>query len=249
MIAESFLLYVAAGFAAQMVDGSLGMAYGVTSSTLLLTIGLPPATVSATVHAAECFTTGASAISHRLIGNVNAQLFRRLLVPGIAGAVVGAYILSELPGAQLRAYSASYLLVMGLVILVKAFREFPPRTVSTYLIPLAFAGAFIDALGGGGWGPIVATTLIARGNGLRETVGSVNAAEFFVTVAASITFLVTLGIGHWQVIVALALGGLLAAPIGAWACKRLPTKPFMVLIGLLILGLSIRTLLKALGAI
>jgi uncharacterized protein len=249
MIPENFLLFVVAGFAAQMIDGTLGMAYGITSSTLLLSIGLPPATVSATVHAAECFTTGASAISHRIVGNVDGRLFRRLLVPGIAGAVVGAYILSELPGDQLRPYSASYLLVMGLVILVKAFRGFPSRTVSTFLIPLAFGGAFIDALGGGGWGPIVATTLIVRGNGLRETVGSVNAVEFFVTVAASMTFLVTLGVSHWPVILALALGGLLAAPIGAWTCQRLPTRPFMVLVGLLIVGLSTRTLLKALGSI
>jgi uncharacterized membrane protein YfcA len=249
VITENFFLYLVAGFVAQIVDGTLGMAYGVTASTLLLSIGLPPATASATVHAAECFTTGASAISHHAFGNVNGQLFRRLLVPGVVGAVVGAYILSELPGDQLRPYSAIYLLVMGLIILVKAFQAFPPRTVSTYLIPLAFAGAFIDAIGGGGWGPIVATTLIVRGNGLRETVGSVNSAEFFVTVAASITFLVTLGISHWQVILALALGGLLAAPIGAWACKHLPTRPFIVLVGLLIVGLSIRTLLKTLGTI
>jgi uncharacterized membrane protein YfcA len=249
MIPEHFFLYLVAGFVAQMIDGMLGMAYGVTASTLLLGLGLPPATVSATVHAAECFTTGASAISHRVFGNVNGQLFRRLLVPGIAGAVVGAYILSELPGERLRPYSAGYLLVMGLIVLFKAFREFPPRTVSTYLIPLAFAGAFIDAIGGGGWGPIVATTLIVRGNGLRQTVGSANAAEFFVTVAASTTFLATLGISHWQVIFALALGGLLAAPFGAWACQRLPTRPFMVLVGLLIAGLSLRTLLKALGTI
>jgi uncharacterized membrane protein YfcA len=249
MIPENFLLFVVAGFTAQMIDGTLGMAYGITSSTLLLSIGLPPATVSATVHAAECFTTGASAISHRIVGNVDGRLFRRLLVPGIAGAVVGAYILSELPGDQLRPYSASYLLVMGLVILVKAFRGFPSRTVSTFLIPLAFGGAFIDALGGGGWGPIVATTLIVRGNGLRETVGSVNAVEFFVTVAASMTFLATLGVSHWPVVLALALGGLLAAPIGAWACQRLPTRPFMVLVGLLIVGLSTRTLLKALQSI
>jgi len=244
---ENILLYFAAGFAAQLVDGALGMAYGVTSSSLLLSVGLPPAIVSATVHAAECFTTGASALSHRAFGNVNGPLFRRLLIPGVIGAVVGSFVLVALPGEELRPYSASYLLVMGLVIIAKAFREFPPRIVSTHLIPLGFAGAFIDAIGGGGWGPIVATTLIARGNTLRETVGSVNAVEFFVTLAASVTFLSTLGLGHWQIILGLALGGLLAAPIGAWACKRLPTKPFMILVGMLIVALSIRTLLKAIG--
>lgn len=246
---ENFLLFVVAGFAAQFVDGTLGMAYGVTCSSLLLSVGLPPAIVSATVHAAECFTTGASALSHRAFGNVNGHLFRRLLVPGVIGAVLGSYILTRLPGEKLRAYSAGYLLVMGLVIIIKAFREFPARTVSTHLIPLGFAGAFIDAIGGGGWGPIVATTLIARGNALRETVGSVNAVEFFVTLAASVTFLATLGLSHWHVIFGLALGGLVAAPIAAWACRHLPTKPFMILVGVLIIALSIRTLLKAVGLI
>jgi uncharacterized protein len=186
-------------------------------------------------------------LSHRAFGNISGLLFRRLLVPGVMGAVVGAYILTTLPGDGLRPYVAGYLAVMGLVIIVKAFREFPPRQVSTHLTPLAFTGAFIDAIGGGGWGPIVATTLIVRGNALRETVGSVNAVEFFVTLAASVTFLAALGLSHWQVIFGLALGGLFAAPIGAWACTRIPPKPFKILVGMLIVALSIRTLLRVVG--
>lgn len=238
-----FHWYVLIGFAAQLIDGSLGMAYGVTASTLLLGLGVPPAATSATVHAAECFTTGVSAISHHAFGNVNRSLFRRLLVPGIMGAVLGAYVLSSFPGDVLRPYMAGYLLMMGCVIVLKAFREFPPRTVSTHLVPLGFFGAFADAVGGGGWGPIVATTLIVRGNDLRATVGSVNAVEFFVTVAASVTFVLTLGLTHWSIILGLAVGGVMAAPLGAWACKCLPIKPFMVLVGILVIGLSLRTLL------
>jgi len=241
---SEFLFYVVAGFAAQLIDGALGMAYGVTATSLLLSFGVPPAPASATVHTAECFTTGASALSHRAFGNVNGRLFRRLVVPGVIGAITGAYILASFPGDTLKPFVSIYLIVMGCIIVLKAFREFPPRTVTTHLVPLGLVGALIDALGGGGWGPIVASTLIARGSDVRETVGSVNAAEFFVTLAASLTFALTLGLTNWDIVLGLALGGLVAAPIGAWACKRIPLKPFMVFVGLLVIALSVRTLLR-----
>lgn len=243
-IDSHFLWFVLAGFVAQLIDGALGMAYGVSASSLLLSFGLPPAVVSSTVHAAECFSTGASAVSHKAFGNVNSALFRRLLIPGVVGAVVGAYFLASFPGETLRPFIAVYLLVMGGVIIVKAFREFPPRSVSTHLVPLGFTGAFVDAVGGGGWGPIVASTLIVRGNDVRSTVGSVNAVEFFVTLAASVTFFLTIGLGNWPVIAGLALGGLIAAPIGAWACKHVPVKPFMIGVGVLVCLLSARTLAR-----
>jgi hypothetical protein len=156
---------------------------------------------------------------------------------------VGAYILSSFPAQTLREFVAAYLLLMGGVIILKAFREFPPRAVTTHLAPLGFVGALVDALGGGGWGPIVASTLMARGHDARETVGSVNAVEFFVTVAASVTFIVTLGLTNWPIILGLAIGGLPAAPLGAWACKHIPLKPLTVLVGALIIALSLRTLL------
>lgn len=235
--------YVLAGFLAQLIDGALGMAYGVTASSLLLTFGLPPAATSATVHAAECLTTGASAVSHHAFGNVDRTLLRRLLLPGILGAVLGAYVLVQLPGDALRPYVASYLLLMGGVIVLKAFRPFPPREVTTHLAPLGFFGALMDAMGGGGWGPIVATTLVVRGNDLRRTIGTVNAVEFFVTVAASVTFFLAMGITHWRVIAGLAVGGVLAAPLAAWACRRVPVKPLMVLVGALVIALSVRTLM------
>ncbi|MBX7211749.1 MAG: sulfite exporter TauE/SafE family protein [Verrucomicrobiaceae bacterium] len=245
MLPDHFLLYVLAGFVAQIIDGALGMAYGITASSLLISFGVPPAATSATVHAAECFTTGASAISHHAFGNVDKFLFRRLLLPAVIGAVIGAYVLSSFPGDKLKPYIAAYLLVMGGVIIVKAFMHFPSRNVTSHLAPLGFFGAMIDALGGGGWGPIVASNLIARGNHIRITVGSVNAVEFFVTVAASITFFITLGLTHWQVILGLALGGVAAAPLGAWLSKHIPVRPFMVLVGLLIMTLSTRNLLLA----
>jgi uncharacterized membrane protein YfcA len=247
-MSPDFLFYVVTGFAAQFVDGALGMAYGITASSLLLSFGVPPAAASATVHAAECFTTGVSAISHHAFGNVSGFLIRRLLVPGVIGAVTGAYILVTLPTETIKPFVAGYLLVMGCVIVLKAFKEFPPRVVTTHLVPLGFVGALVDALGGGGWGPIVATTLIARGNDARQAVGSVNVVEFFVTLAASATFVLTLGLTNWPIILGLAVGGMLAAPLGAWACKHLPLKPLMVIVGLLVIGLSVRTLTRYVGS-
>ncbi|MBV6500936.1 MAG: hypothetical protein CJBNEKGG_03427 [Prosthecobacter sp.] len=241
---EHWIYYALAGFAAQLVDGALGMAYGVTASSLLIGFGLPPAVVSSTVHAAECFTTGASAVSHHAFGNINKGLFYRLLLPGVIGAFLGAYILTQLPGDAIKPWIAAYLLLMGLVLIVKALRSFPPKSVTTHVRPLAFFGAFIDAIGGGGWGPIVGSTLLARGSPLRETVGSVNAVEFFVTLSASLGFLLGIGIGHWDVILSLAAGGVVAAPIGAWICRHVPHRPFLILVGLLVIGLSLRTLLK-----
>lgn len=242
LLSSEFLAYVLVGFAAQLIDGALGMAYGVTATSLLLATGVPPAAASATVHAAECFTTGASALSHRAFGNIDRFLFRRLLIPGIVGAAVGAWFLSSFPGDALKPWIAGYLLLIGLVILLKAFRRFPSRDVTTHLVPLGFFGALVDAIGGGGWGPIVATNLIARGKEARFAIGSVNAVEFFVTLSATLTFVVTLGVVHWQIILGLALGGVLGAPLGAWACKRLNLRVLMVVTGLLVIGLSVRTI-------
>jgi uncharacterized membrane protein YfcA len=239
-----FWFYVAAGFVAQLIDGTLGMAYGVSASSLLLSIGVAPAIASATVHTAECYTTGASAASHKAFGNIDTHLFRQLLIPGILGAIIGAYLLSSFAGERLTPIVATYLLLMGCIIVLKAFRQFPPKAVTTHLAPLGFGGALIDALGGGGWGPIVASTLIARGSDVRLTIGSVNGVEFFVTLAASITFILMLGLANWPIIAGLALGGLVAAPVGAWACTRIPLRPFTVMVGLLVIGLSLRTLLR-----
>jgi uncharacterized membrane protein YfcA len=247
MLFEEILPYVLIGFAAQLVDGALGMAYGVTASSLLLGSGVPPAVASATVHAAECFTTGVSAASHRAFGNIDRDQFRRLLLPGVLGAALGAYLLGNLPGDALKPWIAAYLMLMGVVIVAKAFREFPSRRVTSHLAPLGFFGALVDAIGGGGWGPIVASNLLARGNGFRRTVGTVNAVEFFVTLTASVVFLLTLGLANWTLIAGLAIGGVLAAPFGAYLVSRVPPKPFQVAVGVLVIALSLRTLWHTMG--
>ena len=245
-IAE-LLPYILIGFIAQLIDGALGMAYGVTASSMLLGAGVPPVVTSATVHAAECFTTGISAASHRAFGNIDREQFKRLLLPGILGAALGAYLLTRLPGDALKPWIAAYLLLMGVVIIAKAFREIPSRRVTSHLAPLGIVGALVDALGGGGWGPIVASNLMARGNGFRMTVGTVNAVEFFVTLTASLVFLITLGLATWTLIAGLALGGALAAPLGAYMVSRVRPKPFQVMVGLLVVVLSLRTLWKSLA--
>ena len=241
---NEFYLFILAGFLAQLVDGALGMAYGVTAASLLATFGVPPAVTSATVHAAECFTTGFSGLAHHYFGNLDRRIIRRLLVPGVLGAVLGAYVLSSLPGDRMRPIVSSYLLVMGVIVIVKAFRTFPPVSVTRHLAPLGFFGAFVDAIGGGGWGAIVASTLIVRGSDARTTVGSVNAVEFFVTAAASITFVLTIGITYWKAVVGLAIGGAIAAPIGAYALRHLPVRPLMFLVGAIIIALSLNVLVR-----
>lgn len=241
-----FFQILAIGFAAQMVDGAMGMAYGLTASSCLLAFGLPPVSVSATVHMAETFTTGASALSHHRFGNVDRDMFKRLLFPGMAGAATGAYLLTSLPGEKLKPWIAVYILVMGLVVFGKAFRQIPPVRIATRLGPLGFFGAMIDSLGGGGWGPIVASTVLSRGGEVRMTVGTVNAVEFFVTLTSSVVFIITVGAGYWTYVVPLALGGLIAAPFAAWACKRIPHKPMLAIVGLAITLIASRTLWKSL---
>jgi uncharacterized membrane protein YfcA len=235
-----FLEFVAVGFLAQVVDGALGMAYGVTSTTFLLTLGLPPAAASASVHAAEVFTTGASGLAHLTLGNVDRRLFLRLVGAGVAGAVAGAWLLTAIPATPVRLLVSLYLAAMGGLILRRALRGTPPAGPAGPLGLLGLAGGFCDALGGGGWGPLVASTLLARGTPPRFTVGSVNLAEFFVALAASATFLLTIGLGHWRIVLALVLGGMVAAPVAALLCRHLPPRPLMLLIGLLILSLSLR---------
>lgn len=229
-----------------MIDGMLGMAYGVTATTLLLSLGVPAAVASASVHTAEVVTTGFSAVAHHRFGNVVWPVAKRLLIPGIIGAVLGAYILTAIPGEKVRPFSAAYLLVMGVVILFKALRRVPPAESHANLIPLGFAGGFFDAIGGGGWGPIVTGTLLARGNQPRTTIGTVNFAEFFVTVAASVTFILTLGLSDWPPIAGLAIGGAIAAPIAARMVNRVQPRPLMISVGILVILLSVRTIWLAL---
>jgi len=238
-------VYVAIGFLAQLIDGALGMAYGIVSTSLLLSIGITPAVASATVHTAECFTTGASALSHHSFGNIDRTLFRKLVLPGMLGAAIGASVLSIFPAAVFTPIIATYLAIMGVVIVIKAFGEFPPRIVTRHVAPLGLFGGFFDAAGGGGWGPIVATTLVARGSAVRQAIGSTNAVEFFVAFSATTVFTIGLAGLDWRIIAGLAIGGAAGAPLGAWLCRRLPIKPFMAIVGILVIVLGVRTLLGA----
>jgi uncharacterized membrane protein YfcA len=240
---DEILLYVIIGFVAQMIDGAIGMAYGVTASSVLLSAGVPPATASACVHAAETFTTGASGLAHWKLGNVDRKLLWRLAVPGMIGGAIGAYALSEFDGDTLKPFISAYLLLLGVVIIWKALVRRPlespqPRSVA----PLGFAGGLLDAMGGGGWGPIVTSSLLGQGATPRYAIGSVNLAEFFVTLTISTTFFLTVGLSLWPIITGLVVGGVIAAPFAALAAKHIPAKTLMLVVGCVVIGLSLRTL-------
>ncbi|HNS52866.1 MAG TPA: sulfite exporter TauE/SafE family protein [Anaerolineae bacterium] len=244
----SILIFMAVGFFAQIIDGALGMAYGVSSNSVLLALGVPPKIASACVHMAEVVTTAISGFSHFKVGNVDKNLALRLIVPGVLGGVLGAYLLTQLDGDKIKPYICIYLLIMGLVILYRAFRAWREREINKNLIPpLAIVGGFMDAIGGGGWGPVVTTTLVASGKQPRFAIGSVNMSEFFVTFSESITFFFTIGAlftGYWRIILGLLLGGAIAAPLAAYVCKFIPRKTLMILVGLVIIFLQVRTLLS-----
>ncbi len=248
----AIFLYILVGFLAQMIDGALGMAYGVSSNTFLLSIGIPPAAASASVHMSEVVTTGISGMSHWKLGNVDWKLVKRLLIPGAIGGILGAYVLTSIDGDAIKPYIATYLLIMGGVIIYKAFTIVPRHKPDEYHGPrislLGLFGGFCDAIGGGGWGPVVTSTLVARGKNPRMTIGSVNFSEFFVTLGQSILFVITLSMGeYWQIILGLLIGGAIAAPIAAKLTQKLPLKYLMISVGILIIGLSIRTLVLALN--
>jgi len=245
----SILLYVLVGFVAQIIDGALGMAYGVSSNTFLLSLGLPPAAASASVHMAEVVTTGVSGTAHWRLGNIDWKLVKRLLIPGMIGGVAGAYLLTSIDGGILKPFISGYLLIMGAFIIYKAFRNNGHVNNGTHTARVSYlglVGGFCDAVGGGGWGPVVTTTLVARGKNPRLTIGSVNFSEFFVTLAESITFVLTLSLGqYWQIILGLLIGGAIAAPLAARVTKHMPIKALMILVGTLIVILSIRTIYLA----
>ena len=236
---SAFWSAVAVGLLAQAVDGALGMAYGVTASTFLLGMGASPAVASASVHIAEIFTTGVSGMAHVKYGNVNRKLFLRLLVPGVLGAVIGVWVVTQIDGRVLKPYIAAYLLVIGIYILSKAFRHLRARQREPrHVAKLALFGGFVDSVGGGGWGPVVTSTLVGSGNDPRTTIGSVNFAEFFLTLATAASFTLLAVDGTWPVVAGLVIGGLFAAPFAALLCTMLSTRMLLVLVGVLITGLS-----------
>ncbi len=248
MSLDDLLLFVAVGFAAQMVDGAIGMAYGVISTSVMLSLGIPPATASACVHAAETFTTAASGVSHWRFGNVDRKLLLRLALPGAIGGAIGAYVLTSLPGDTVKPFVSGYLLLIGLFIVWKAIsKRVNKGTEPPMVAPLGFFGGLLDSLGGGGWGPIVTSSLIGQGATPRYAIGSVSLAEFFVTLTISATFVATIGLELWPIITGLIIGGVIAAPFAAYATKHLPDEVLMILVGCVVAILSLRTILNALA--
>ncbi len=247
---EDVVVFAAVGFAAQMVDGAIGMAYGLSATSVLLTLGVTPATASASVHVAEVFTTGASGLAHWRLGNVRRGLVLRLAVPGVLGGVLGAYVLVGAPTAVVRAFVGVYLLSLGGVTLLKALRpRLPARLPVGQVGILGFCGGMLDAIGGGGWGAIVTSTLVGRGSVPREAIGSASLAEFFVTASVSVALVATVGVTLWPVIAGLVLGGVLAAPFAALAAKQLPDRTLMVIVGVVVSLLALRGLLASLRAL
>lgn len=239
---EEFFYYVLGGFVAQMIDGALGMAYGVTAATFLLTLGVPPSAVSASVHTSEIFTSGVSGYMHLKFGNVNSKLFKKILIPGVLGAITGAYLLSSFEKYIyiVKPLVAVYTLILGILIVQKALKKRIEKRPIKKIGWLAMAGGTLDSIGGGGWGPIVTSTLIARGRHPRYTIGSVNLAEFFVSLASSVTFITIIGFSHWKVVLGLILGGMVAAPIAATLARRLPVKTMMIMVGTIVIIVSLR---------
>jgi uncharacterized protein len=243
---QTFFWFLLAGFLAQIVDGALGMAYGVTSNSVLLGFGLSPRLASAAVHTSEVFTTGVSGLSHIKFGNFNKALFIKLIIPGVLSAAVGAYLLgSVIDGEFIKPYVSFYLLILGAIIIFKSFKKKVDTKNNLRNAPIyALFGGFLDAIGGGGWGPIVTSNLIKEGHTPSVVIGTVNTAEFFITFISAGILIYFTGIQSWQIILGLIIGGTLAAPFAAYIAKKLPTKSMMITVGVLIIITSIYTLSK-----
>lgn len=244
---QEFLLFCLAGFVAQLIDGTLGMAYGVSCSTILLHLGISPAVASASVHTAEVFTTGVSGLSHIYFKNVDKKLFLRLAIPGIIGAMLGAFLLSKvLDGHVIKPFIAGYLLILGALIIIKSIREPLFKDEIKQVTPLGFFGGLLDAIGGGGWGPVVTSNIIHRGKTPQMTIGTVNTAEFFVAFFSTGVFVFFLGLEGWKIILGLIFGGVLAAPVGPYLIKFFRPRALMFIVGLFIIITSCFTLYQSL---
>jgi uncharacterized membrane protein YfcA len=243
------LLVSVAGFFAQLVDGAMGMAFGITSTTLLIFLAYNPAAASAIVHLVEIVTSSISGASHIKFGNVDWHALVKVAVPGAIGAFIGAVLLSSVDLSAARPWTATVLFILGALVLFRFTRPIilgkKRRARARWLAPLGLAGGFIDATGGGGWGPVVTTSLTAS-NALepRKAIGTTNTAEFVIAVAASVGFLIGIGPSNieWEAVIALGIGGALAAPIAAWLVSKAPQRLLGILVGNLIIALNVRQL-------
>lgn len=245
-----FWLFALAGFLAQLIDGALGMAYGVSCSSMLIAFNVPPVISSASVHISEVFTTGVSGLSHLRFKNVHRQLLMKLLIPGILGAAIGAFLLSKyFNGDWIKPFVSTYLMVLGLLILRKAFFQIDrPGKEIKHVRRLAFLGGFLDAIGGGGWGPVVVSNLIHQGANPKRTIGSANTAEFFIALVSSAVFISIIKITNWQPVIGILLGGIIAAPLAAYFVKIIRPKPLMIVVGCLITLISLYNIYKSIPA-
>ena len=256
---DTFLLFLMVGALAQIVDGALGMAFGVIANTVLLSLGVPPATASATVHVAKIFTGGASAVSHVAHRNILWPLFWPLAVGGMAGGVLGAYVLTGVEGEAIRPFILAYLLGIGVWVLWRAARDIRPRPFPTrWSGPLGGIGGLLDSIGGGGWGPTVTSTLVGAGTDPRRAIGTANSAELLVTVAISAAFLAALLTGRWDggalehhaaAVAGLVAGGLISAPFAGWITKRVPARALTWGVGGLIIVLGAYQALQLAGLV
>jgi uncharacterized membrane protein YfcA len=240
---DKFYYMLLVGFLAQLVDGALGMGYGVISTTLLLSGGLNPAVISGSIHTAEMFSSGASGFSHYRFGNVNKKLFKTLLIPGVLGAIAGALLLGyagEEFSKWIRPVISFYTLLLGIRILSNAFKKQQKPQKVKRAGWLAGAGGFLDSFGGGGWGPLVTSTLISKGRTPKYVIGSVSLTEFFVTMASAVTFFFILGVSHWQSILGLIIGGVFAAPLAAKLVGKLPIKKMFIGVATIVIISSLR---------
>ena len=233
---SALLPFIGVGFAAQLVDGALGMAFGVISNTMLVALlGVPPAQASARVHLVECFTTAISGISHLLHGNVDKALFFRLLIPGVIGGVLGAYVLTSLDASVVKPFVLVYLTGIGVYLFWRGLFYPPDGRVAKHVAPLGLLGGFLDAAGGGGWGPVVTSNLLIQGADPRKVVGTVNTVEFFLTISVSAAFIYKLGFADIAgATLGLLIGGIAAAPFGAYAAKRFAAKHMLIMVGIVL---------------
>ena len=227
--------FIIVGFVAQLIDGALGMAFGVISNTLLISLGVPPAAASASVHIIKNFTGAVAGLSHVMHKNVDWRLFWRLLIPGAVGGAIGAYLLTNIDAEVAKPLVLAYLAAIGLYLLFRALRAPPPERRPRIVEPLGFAGGFLDATGGGGWGPVVTSNLLVQGAQPRLVIGTVNTAELFIALTISGAFLLTLGIAAFSTAAAgLLIGGVAAAPLGGYAAKKIDARLLMVMVGVVL---------------
>lgn len=233
---NALLPFIAIGFAAQMIDGALGMAFGVISNTLMVgVLGIPPALASQRVHIVECFTTATSGVSHLIHGNIDRKLFFRLLLPGMAGGILGAYALTSVDASVVKPWVLLYLSGIGIYLLTRGILYPPKIKEAKHVAPLGLIGGFLDAAGGGGWGPVVTSNLLIQGADPRKVVGTVNTVEFFLTLTISATFIWQIGIADLAgATLGFLIGGVAAAPFGAWAAKHIPAKAMLIMVGIVL---------------